>query len=83
MTTRGGSWVFGVGNDWDNGIARSVGANQALLHQYIPPVNDTYWVQRTTNPSSASGTVATLNDVAPTSDRWNLAAVEVLPAPPH
>ncbi|HXJ81733.1 MAG TPA: MBG domain-containing protein [Candidatus Methylomirabilis sp.] len=76
-TTRAGSWVFGVGNDWDNAIARTVGPNQALVHQYMPPVNDTYWVQRTIDPAGAAGAPVTLNDLAPTSDRWNLAAAEV------
>jgi hypothetical protein len=76
-TTRANSWVFGVGNDWDDAIPRAVGPNQALVHQYMPPINDTYWVQRTISPSGPSGTVVTLNDLAPTSDRWNLAAVEI------
>ena len=70
--------MFGVGNDWDHPIGRTVGANQALVHQYMPPVGDTYWVQRTINPTPTIGTVVTCNDLAPTSDRWNLAAVEIL-----
>ncbi len=45
-TTRANSWIFGVGNDWDNPIARTVGANQAMVHQYMPPVGDTFWVQQ-------------------------------------
>src|SRR5262249_14806085 len=77
-TTRANSWVFGVGNDWDNPIARTVGPNQALIHQYMPPVGDTYWVQRLINKTGAAGSSVTLNDTAPTGDRWNLAAVEVL-----
>ena len=76
-TTRAGSWVFGVGNDWDNAISRAVGSNQALVHQYMPPVNDTYWVQRTIDAAGPAGATVTLNDSAPKSDRWNLAAVEI------
>ena len=37
-TTRNNSLVFGVGNDWDAAIARTVGTNQSLVHQYLPAV---------------------------------------------
>lgn len=79
-TTRTNSWIFGVGTDWDNPIARTVGSNQTIVHQYMPPVGDTYWVQRIIDPIPAGGTAATLNDTAPTSDRWNFAAVEIVAA---
>src|SRR3954471_17377389 len=45
-TTRPGSWVFGVGNDYDNAAARTPAAGQTLVHQYLAPIGDTYWVQR-------------------------------------
>jgi hypothetical protein len=79
VTTRNNSWVIGVGNDWDNAIARTVGPNQTLVHQFMPTVGDTYWVQRQSGPTSLSGTSVTINDTAPTSDRYNLTIVEVLP----
>ena len=79
-TTRNNSWVFGVGTDWDNPIARTPGANQTLVHQYMPPVGDTYWVQRLNATTPTAGTSVTLNDTAPTGDRYNLSLVEVLPA---
>src|ERR1700730_9108731 len=79
VTTRAGSWVLGVGADWDNPIARSLGPGQTLVHQYFPPVGDTYWVQRQTNPTPTSGTSVMINDTAPTGDRYNLTIVEVLP----
>ena len=78
VTTRNGSLVVGVGVDWDNPIARTVGAGQTLIHQYLAPVGDTYWVQRQTNSNTASGTTVTINDTAPTTDRYNLALVEIL-----
>src|SRR4051812_711792 len=34
-TTKAGSFVYGVGNDWDNAIARTVGANQTIVHQVL------------------------------------------------
>ena len=78
VTTRNNSLIFGVGNDWDHAIARTPGPDQALVHQYLAPVDDTYWVQRVVPAIPASGTSVTLGDVAPTSDRWNLAVVEIV-----
>jgi hypothetical protein len=80
VTTRAGSLVVGVGNDWDNAIARTVGPNQTLVSQYLATVGDTFWVQRTTNPV-ASGTSVTINDTAPTTDRYNLTINEIRAAP--
>src|SRR5450755_3469877 len=72
-----GNWVFAVGNDWDNAIARSPVSGQVLVHQRVDTqIGDTYWVQSTAAPSTTTGTVD-IHDSAPTSDRWNYAAVEV------
>jgi hypothetical protein len=79
-TTRNNSWVFGVGTDWDNATARTVPSNQAMVHQYLATIGDTYWVQRQASPTPTSGTVVTINDTAPTGDRYNLTIVEVLPS---
>jgi len=79
-TTRNSSWVFGVGNDFDNAIARTAGANQTVTRQFLTPAGDTYWVQMQNNVTPASGTAVSINDSAPTADRYNLAIVEVLPA---
>jgi hypothetical protein len=77
-TTRANSLVIGVGADWDNAIARTVGSGQTLVHQYLATVGDTYWVQRTTNVVGSIGTVVTINDTAPTTDRYNLTICEIL-----
>jgi hypothetical protein len=77
LTTKNNSLVIGVGNDWDNAISRTVGANQALVHQYLPSIGDTYWVQRVTT-LSAAGTIVTINDIAPTTDRYNLSICEIV-----
>ena len=75
-----GSWVFAVGNDWDRAVARTLVAGQVLQDQWIASgVGDTYWLQSTAAPNVAPGLV-TIHDNAPTNDRWNYAAVEVLPA---
>ena len=78
-TTQNNSWVFGVGDDWDNATARTVPAGQTLVHQYLATVGDTYWVQSQTAATPTAGTIVTINDTAPTSDRYNLTIVEVLP----
>ena len=82
-STRAGSQVWGVGDDWDAAAARTVGPNQTKVDEYLAPVGDTFWVQRQTSTNALTGVQATLNDTAPTNDRWNLAAVEILPAAPR
>jgi hypothetical protein len=81
VTTRNGSWVFGVGNDWDRAQARTAGSGQSLVHQYLAPVGDTYWVQKQNSVTPLSGSTVTINDTAPTTDRFNLSICEILPAP--
>ena len=79
VATQNNSLVIGVGNDWDNGIARTAGAYQTIVHQYLSPTGDTYWVQ-SINVSMAAGTTVTINDTAPATDRYNLSICEILPA---
>ncbi len=79
-TTRNGSWVWGAGNDYDNAIPRTVGSGQVLVDQMLASVGDTYWVQRQAATTPAKGTVVAIDDTAPTKDRWNMAAIEILPA---
>jgi Big-like domain-containing protein/fibronectin type III domain protein/lysyl oxidase len=79
-TTHDHSLVFGVGNDWDNATARTVGPNQSIESQYLSPSGDTFWTQYTTVQSGAAGSIVTLNDTAPTTDRYNFAAVEIIGA---
>jgi chitodextrinase len=78
-TTVGNSWVWGVGNDWSRATARTAGPGQTVADQYLAPVGDTYWVQRQNATTPNAGTAVTINDTAPTNDRWDLAAVEVVP----
>src|SRR6185437_7796732 len=80
-TTRNGSLVLGVGNDFDNAIGRTPGPNQSLIHQFLAPVGDTYWVQMLNGAIPLSGTAVVLNDTAPVGDRYNLSICEILPIP--
>ena len=79
-TTAAGSLVYGTGNDYDRAVSRTVGSGQAIVHQWLDPVSgDSYWVQDRVTPTAAAGSIATVNDIAPVDDRWNLAAVEIVP----
>lgn len=80
--TADGSWAFGVGNDWDDAVPRTLPSDQVEVHEYLAPAGDTLWVQSRAAPAGVAGTLEQISVVAPTDDRWNLAAAEVLPAPP-
>ena len=80
VTTRNNSWVVGVGNDYDNAIARTPASGQTLVHQNLSPVGDTYWVQMLNSPTPSTGSTVSLSDSAPASDRFNLSLCEILPA---
>jgi hypothetical protein len=77
VTTSDGSLVYGVGNDFDQAIARTVGTGQTKVHEFLAPSGDTMWVQARSTPAGVAGTTVTLNDTAPTADQWNFAIVEI------
>jgi hypothetical protein len=77
-TTAANSWVFAAGDDWDASIHRTAGSGQTIQQQSTDRPGDTYWVQSTNGLTAAAGTPVTINDTAPTSDRWDFAAVEIL-----
>ncbi len=81
ITTRAGSLVVGVGNDWDNATPRTLGPSQTLVQQFLATGGDTFWVQRTTSLVSGAGSTVTINDTAPATDRYNLTICEILAAP--
>jgi hypothetical protein len=79
-TTKAGSLIYGVGNDWDNAVARVIGINQIMDNQRLDTgTGDTYWIQNQTYPPLIpAGASITLNDTAPTNDRWNFVSVEII-----
>src|SRR6185295_14489574 len=80
-TTRAGSLVYGVGNDWNGAVARTLGDSQTKVHEFVnAATGDTFWVQALTNPVPAGGVQVQLNDTAPIDHEWNFAAVEITPA---
>jgi hypothetical protein len=77
--TKTRAYVYAVGNDWDSARGRSPGAGQLLVSQWVDrAAGDTFWVQHAAVAGRVSARPVTLDDVAPSDDQWNLAAVEVL-----
>src|SRR5215472_3133810 len=75
--------MLAVGSDWDSASARTAGPGQILLSQVLDSrAQNTFWAQGTTEPSRVPGQSVTVSDTAPTGDRWNMAALEVLPGSP-
>jgi chitodextrinase len=80
LATETGSVVWGVGNDWDRAVARTQGVGQTVVDQFVSSsAGCTFWVQRR-NATSTAGQTMTIRDRAPTSDQWNLATIEIVPA---
>ncbi len=78
-TTEEGALVFAVGNDYDKATARTLGSNQVMLSQDLDTsTGDAYWSQYTGAITGPAGETVTMNDTAPTTDQWNMAAVELL-----
>jgi hypothetical protein len=82
-TTRAGSMVLAAGNDWDRAVARTPASGQVIVHQYLDStIRDSYWAQSLIAPVPAAGTGVRIADSAPTTDRYDLAAVELLAVQP-
>ena len=82
-TTRTGSWVWGVGNDWSRATPRTVGSGQTKVDEFLSSASDTFWTQRETAPGTATAPSSVrIFDTAPTTDKWNLSLIEIRPAPP-
>jgi hypothetical protein len=73
------SLIFAVGDDWDRAAARTLPVGWVTLDQWLNTgTGDTYWSQYTNHPTGTAGTHVSVADAAPTNDRWNLAAVELV-----
>jgi hypothetical protein len=70
---------FAVGNDFDHATSPVPGSHQVLVNAALDTATgDAYWTQARTAGAKARGVHIALNDTAPTGDRTNFAAVEVL-----
>jgi hypothetical protein len=73
------SLVFAVGNDWDRAIARVLPVGWVRLDQWVDAdVGDTFWSQYTNQPTGRAHSLISVHVAAPTTDQWNLVAVEVV-----
>lgn len=77
--TQANSVIWGVGYSKATATTRTVGANQTMVDQYLAGSTGTSWFQRLTDPTLTPGTPITLNNPTPTNQRWNMAAIEILP----
>ena len=83
-TTKAGSFVYGVAYDSARSTARTLGPNQVMIHQMLGQngASQTYWVQAVNGAVPNAGTLTTINILTPTSDRWNVAAIEIVAGSP-
>ena len=79
VTTR---WFSELATIGTQAVARTVGTNQSLVHQYLPGF-DTFWVQRQNQRFPLSGTTVSIDDSARLiRDQFNLSIVEIRPIVP-
>src|SRR6185295_17533209 len=59
---------------------RTLPAGQTKVHEFVDAaVGDTFWVQAVNGTTSQAGSNVTVNAIAPTSDQWNVAIIELTP----
>jgi hypothetical protein len=77
-TTKPSSLIFAVGSDPDRAFAPARPRGWVRLNQWLDTgTGMTSWSQYTNVPVTAAGTDVTVGDTAPSTDHWNLAAVEL------
>jgi RHS repeat-associated protein len=82
-TTAADSLVWAVGEDPSHATAHTPATGQALIYQLGDTSGSgTFWSQRVTTAVATARTTVKIADTKPTTDKWNLAAVEILAAPP-
>jgi beta-lactam-binding protein with PASTA domain/Ca2+-binding RTX toxin-like protein len=76
-TTKPNSYVFGVGNDWDNRKTLTAAAGSTIVVQSPTGITDTFWTVRSTNPVAVAGVPTTIGVTGIGTDRFNFAAIEI------
>ena len=76
-TTKPNSWLFGVGNDWDNREVLTPNAGTTIVGQGASTITDTFFTLRSTNPAPNAGTSSTIGVSGIGTDRYNFAVIEI------
>jgi RHS repeat-associated protein len=80
--TAKGSMTFAAGHDPDSADRRKITSGHARMHEFQDKAAKTdEWAQRTKDVTSKAGKTIAVADAAPKSDRWDVAAAEVVPTP--
>jgi hypothetical protein len=78
-TSKATSLVFGVTTDWSRTVAPTLGSGLVLLEQWLDAAaTSTFWSAYTNATTGAAGSPVRVGASAPTGDRWDLVAVELL-----
>ena len=56
-----------------------MGPGQTKVDEMLSGLSDTFWVQRQSGTIETAGSTVGIDDTGPTSDRWNLAIIEIIP----
>ena len=78
-TTRDGSWVWAVLNDWWITGAGTYGTGQVKVQEFEDSARQDARVWRRTGTTASAGTSVMMNMTAPTDQTWNAVAFEVRP----
>jgi beta-lactam-binding protein with PASTA domain len=76
-TTKPNSWLFGVGNDWDNRKVLTAQSGSTIIAQSPTTITDTFWSVRTTTPQPNAGSTTTIGVSGVGTDRYNFAVIEI------
>jgi len=76
-TTKPNSWLFAVGNDWDNRKVVGAQSGSTIIAQGATTITDTFFTVRTTNPQPQAGVSTTVGVTGVGTDRYNLAVIEI------
>src|SRR6185437_6077706 len=76
-TTKPNSWLFGVGNDWDNRKVLTAQSGSTIVAQSPTGITDSFWSVRTTNPQPVAGATTTIGVSGVGTDRYNFAVIEI------
>jgi hypothetical protein len=75
-TTHIDAWVIAMGDNWAHAVTPTAVTGQYLVSR-VTDSTDTFWAQATSPLVATAGTSVTISDSAPTTNPWDLFALEV------